>query len=183
VKVVPCVALLLLAVVLAGCGGSSTPFDPTAEKAEIQEVIRSAWQAEFVGDETVACLYFTESFIEEQNRFWEDRTPGDRTHGKNCASGRGSHPYLKLVNVPNGFDDATMRFAWTRVSAKEGTATAQPILPGPLRCLSRADCNVVISLVIHLVGKEGGGWLIDDLDASSCEVGGECVPLTDRALV
>ncbi len=180
-KPVPWVALLL-ALMLSGCGGSSTPYDAAADRAAVQDVIRSAWQAEFVGDERVACLYFTESFIEEQNRFWEARTPGELTHGKNCATGRGNHPYLKLVNVPGGFDNDTMRFAWTRVSPKAGTATAQPILPGALRCLSRVDCNVVISLVIHLVDKDGG-WLIDDLDASSCEVGGECVALTDREVV
>lgn len=181
-KAVPWVAALLLTLALVGCGGSSAPYDATADKAAIQDVIRSAWEAEFVGDAGIACLYFTESFIEEQNRFWESRSPGAFTHGKNCATGRGNHPYLRLVNVPGGFDNDTMRFAWTRVS-KAGTATAQPILPGPLRCLSRVDCNVVISLVIHLVDKEGGGWLIDDLDASTCEVGGGCVPLTDRALV
>jgi hypothetical protein len=166
-------------VALAGCGGSSAPYDAAADKAAVQEVIRSAWQAEFVGDKRIACLYFTESFIEEQNRFWESRIPEAPTHGKDCATGRRNHPYLRLVNVPGGFDNDTMRFAWTRVSPKAGTATAQPILPSPLRCLSPVDCNVVISLVIHLVDEKGGGWLIDDLDASSCEVGGECVSLTD----
>jgi hypothetical protein len=182
-KAISCVAALLVTLALSGCGGPSTPYDAAADKAEIQDVIRSAWQAESVGDESLACLYFTESFIEEQNLFWEARIPGGLTHGKNCATGRGNHPYLRLVNVPGGFDDDTMRFAWTRVSPKAGTATAQPILPGPLRCLSRTDCKVVISLVIHLVDKEGGGWLIDDLDASSCEVGGGCVPLTNREVV
>ncbi len=179
-KAVPWVAVLLT-LVLSGCGGSS-PADAAADKAAVQKVIRSAWQAEFAGEESIACQYFTESFIEEQNRFWEARSPGGRTHGKNCATGRGSHPYLTLVNVPGGFDNATLGFAWTRVSAESRTATAQPILPGPLRCLSRSDCDVVISLVIHLVDKEGG-WLINDLDASSCEVGGGCVPLTDREVV
>lgn len=175
--------LLALSLSLSGCGGSSRPDNAPADKAAVQEVIRSAWEAEFAGDKGLACLYFTASFIEEQNRFWEARTPGELTHGKNCATGRGNHPYLKLVNVPGGFDDDSMRFAWTKVSPKAGTATAQPILSGPLRCLNRVDCTVVLSIVIHLVDKEGGGWLIDDLDASSCEVGGGCVPLTERALV
>jgi hypothetical protein len=104
-------------------------------------------------------------------------------HRKDCATGAGSHPYLGIANVPSGFDDDSMRFASTRVSPKARTATAQPIFPGPLRCLSPSDCGVVISLVIHLVGKEGGGWLIDDLDASTCDGDGACVPLTDRAIV
>ena len=144
----------------------------------MQSVIASAWRAEYADDEDTACLYFTPKFIEEQNRIWEAGTPGASPRGQECATG--SHPYLRFTDIKSGLDNDGVRFAWTRVSPKSGTATAHPILPGELRCLS-ADCHVVISLVIHLVDKDGGGWLIDDLDASACEVEGKCVPLTDRS--
>jgi hypothetical protein len=181
-RLVPCVALLLLTLALAGCG-SSADYDANAEKAAIREVIRSAWKAEFAGDEHTACLYYTAAFIEEQNRIWEDRTPGDSAHREDCATGPvGSHPYLRLISTEGGFDDDKVRFAWTRVFPKSRTATAQPILPDGSRCLNTVDCNVVISLVIHLVDAEGS-WLIDDLDASACVVNGSCVPLGNEQVL
>ena len=175
-RVVLSIAGLLLGLALTGCG-SSTPYDATADRAAIQDAIRSAWNAEYAGDESTACLYYTKTFIEEQNRVWEDAVPGGSRHRTDCASGRsGSHPYLRLTNAQGEFGRENVRFAWTRVSHRSRTATAQPILPGGLGCLSPVDCHVVISLVIHLVGEKGGRWLIDDLDASACVVHGTCVP-------
>lgn len=177
-RVIPYLALLPLTLALGGCAiGGGAPYDATADKAAVQSVITSAWKAEYADDEDTACLYFTTKFIEEQNRIWEAGTPGSSPRGADCASG--SHPYLRFTNIPSGLDNDGVRFAWTRVSHKSGTATAHPILPGELSCLS-ADCHVVMSLVIHLVDKKGA-WLIDGLDASACEEGGSCVPLTDRA--
>ena len=182
-RVISFVALLLLVPALAGClgRGSSAKSNERADKAAIQEVIRSAWKAELAGDENTACLYYTPAFIEEQNRVWETRDSGVAPHNADCASGaNGYHPYLKITNAPGGFDNDNMRFAWTRVSDDSRTATVHPILPEGLRCLNPADCRVVISLIIHLVDEKNGRWLIDDLDASACEVHGSCVPLDNK---
>jgi hypothetical protein len=160
---------------LAGCGGAS--YDVSTDKAAVRDVISSAWKAESADDEDTACLYFTAAFIREQNRIWEKGTPGASQSGTRCASG--SHPYLMLTSARRGPGTERVRFAWTRVSREGRTATVHPILPGQTGCLNE-DCRVVVSLVIHLVGTKGGGWLIDDLEASACEVGGGCVPLADR---
>lgn len=173
-------AALLAAFGLAGCAGESASYDAAADRAAVRDVISSAWKAESASDENTACLYFTEKFITEQNRIWESGTPGAAPQGKDCARGR--HPYLRLTNVGEAFVNDRLGFAWTRVSHKSRTAMVHPILPGETRCLN-PDCQVVISLVIHLVDKKGGGWLIDDLDASACEVDGACVPLIDRTLI
>jgi hypothetical protein len=179
-KVLPFVAGLLLVLAVAGCR-SSTPYDATADRAAIQEAIRSAWSAESAGDESTACLYYTKTFIEEQNRVWEG---DDFPHRTDCATGgTGSHPYLRLTSEQGESGSERVRFAWTRVFHKSRTATAQPILPGGLRCLNPVDCHVVISLVIHLVDEQNGRWLIDDLDASACEVHGSCVPLDNTQVM
>ena len=180
-RVVPSIAFLLLALALAGCG--SAPYNDRADKAAIQDVISSAWQAEFAGDENTACLYYTASFIDAQNRLWESRSGGSPPHQRDCASGRGYHPYLRLTNTQSRFGSENVRFAFTRVSHKARTATAQPILPDEVRCLSSADCHVVLSLLIHLVDEQGGRWRIDDLDASACEVHGSCVPLDNQKVM
>jgi hypothetical protein len=180
------VALLLLIPALAGCLGRGSPAtsSATADRAAVQEVIRSAWKAEVAGDENTACLYYTPAFIEEQNRVWEARGSGVSPHQADCATGpNGYHPYLRITNAPGGFDNDRVRFAWTRVSHDSRTATVQPILPDGLRCLNPFDCNVVISLIIHLVDEKNGRWLIDDLDASACEVHGSCVPLDNKAVM
>jgi hypothetical protein len=182
-RVIPCVSLLLLTLTLAGCG-SSAPYDATADKAAIRDVISSAWKAEYAGDENTACLYFTKTFIEEQNRIWESRSRSGSPHQSDCASGpSGYHPYLRVTNGQGALGNDKVRFAWTRVSHESRTATAQPILPGALRCLNPVDCRVVISLIIHLVDEKGGRWLIDDLDASACVVHGSCVPLDDKQVM
>ena len=182
-RVVPFIAVLLVAFALEGCG-SSTPYDATADRAAIQEAIRSAWSAEYAGDESTACLYYTKTFIEEQNRVWEAGSGGSAPHQTDCATGpSGSHPYLRLTNAQGESGNELVRFAWTRVSHKSRTATAQPILPNGLRCLNPVDCHVVISLVIHLVDEKNGHWLIDDLDASACEVHGSCIPLNSNQLL
>ena len=169
-RVISLVAVLLLTPALAGClgRGSSAASTERADRTAIKEVIRSAWNAELAGDENTACLYYTPAFIEEQNRVWEARGSEVAPHQADCATGpNGYHPYLRITNAPGGFDNAKMRFAWTRVS--HDTATVQPILPDGMRCLNPVDCQVVISLVIHLVDEKNGRWLIDDLDASACE--------------
>jgi len=179
-RVIPFVAFLLLTPALAGClgRGSAATSNETADKAAVQEVIRSAWKAEDAGDEDTACLYYTPAFIDDQNRMWEARGSGVSPHRMDCATGpSGYHPYLRITNVRGGFGSDKVRFAWTRVSHESRTATAQPILPDAVRCLNPVDCHVVISLVIHLVDEKDGRWLIDDLDASACEVHGSCVPL------
>jgi hypothetical protein len=187
-RVVPSIALLLLALALGGCalGGSPARYNATADKAAIREVIRSAWKAEYAGDESTACLYFTPSFIDEQNRIWE----AGAAHRTGCAIGSvGNHPYLRLNTVPSEFVNDRLRFAWTRVSTKSRTATAHPILPGGSGCLNPVDCHIVISLVIHLVDEKRGGWLINDLDASACVARGYrnhhsgCVPLTAQQVL
>jgi hypothetical protein len=177
-RVVPFIALLLLVLALAGCG--SAPYNDTADRAAIKDVVRSAWQAEFAGDESTACLYFTHGFIDAQNRVWEARAPEARPHQETCATGpSGYHPYLRLTNAQSDFGNDRVRFASTLIAHKSGTATVQPILPDGVRCLDPADCHVVISLLIHLVDQKGS-WLIDDLDASACEVHGSCVPLDNQ---
>jgi hypothetical protein len=181
-RVVPLIAVPLLALALLGCG-SSTAYDATADRAAIQEAIRSAWNAEYAGDESTACLYYTKTFIEEQNRLWEAGSGDTSPHRTDCATGpSGSHPYLRLTNPQGESGNERVRFAWTRVSHKSRTATAQPILPGGLRCLNPVDCHVVISMVIHL-DEQNGRWLIDDLEASACEVHGSCVPLDNNQLL
>jgi hypothetical protein len=182
-RVIPCIAFVLLALALAGCG-SSAAYDDRADKAAIHDVISSAWKAEYAGDESTACLYYTKAFIEQQNRVWEGGAPGALPHRKDCATGPiGYHPYLRFTNVQGGFGNDKVGFEWTRVSGKTRTATVKPILPGGVRCLNPVDCSVVISLVIHLVGEKGRGWLIDGLDASICAVHGSCSPLESRQVL
>ncbi len=173
-------AALLVTFGLAGCGGGSAPYDAAADRAAVRDVVSSAWKAESAGDESTACLYYTEKFVTEQNRIWESGTPGSVPEGKDCA--RSSHPYLRLTNAERAFGNERVRFAWTRVSHKSRTAIVHPILPGGTRCLN-ADCGVVISLVVHLVDKKGGGWLIDGLDASACVVHGTCVRLDNKQVM
>jgi hypothetical protein len=115
-RVVPCIAFGLLTLALAGCG--SAPYDDKADKAAIQDVIRSAWQAEYAGDESTACLYYTPSFIESQNLIWESRSAGS-PHQRGCASGPGAyHPYLRLTDVQSGVGNDRVRFAFTRIAHK-----------------------------------------------------------------
>ena len=185
-RVISFVALLLLTPTLAGCmgRGSSAASNERADKTAIQDVIRSAWNAELAGDENTACLYYTPTFIEEQNRVWEARGSEVSPHQADCAAGpNGYHPYLRITNAPGGFGNDRMRFAWNRVSHDSHTATVQPILPDGVRCLNPADCRVVISLIIHLVDEKNGRWLIDDLDASACEVHGSCIPLDNKQVM
>ena len=176
-RVVPSIAFLLFALALTGCG--SAPYNDRADKAAIQDVVRSAWQAEFAGDETTACLYFTHGFIDAQNRVWESNAPG-LPHRKDCATGPvGYHPYLRVTSARADVGNDSVSFASTLVSHKSRTATVRPILPYGVRCMDPANCKVVISLLIHLVDQKGS-WLIDDLDASACEVHGSCVPLDNQ---
>ena len=184
-RVISFVALLLLTPALAGClgRGSSAASTERADKTAIKEVIRSAWNAELAGDENTACLYYTPRL----HRRAEPRVGGTGLRGR-PAPGRLRNGPERVPPVPE--DHQRARWIRQRQDAVRVTRVSHdrhgdraPILPDGMRCLNPVDCQVVISLVIHLVDEKNGRWLIDDLDASACEVHGSCVPLDNKQVM